>query len=402
MRADHAAQMAVEIMRRDVHLVHVRHGGDLQRLPEPVPHHVDDRHVHRVRLEIGLEVAAMGKRLAGRDRAHGAGADVGERIGIVGIDLEPGEVVRRDRIGDALEALGLEMEVDVQHQPHLGSDRVAERRHRALGGLGDAVVPVELGPARGAPEARAERDQATARIGGQDVGLERAEAARFHLLGVAGELVVAGDGGHAHLCRVANAVGAAMRPVQRDAVAHRAAEQRIDRDTERLPLDVEQRVLDRRDRLLVEAAARLPRRDMQARDDPLVGQRILADERGRQRGDDGGKSGAAEALIVFGPAGQTIIGGDLEEGEQPPTGVGLQGLDPGDPHLRLLRRAASMRRAGKHGGNSRTRRRRDWTSALIPCRMVRAKVHGSYEIGAARGAAWGQDRLGHGCGQRYR
>ena len=48
-----------------------------------------------------------------------------------------------------------------------------------------------------------------------------------------------------------------MRPVEPDALAHRAAQQLVDRDAERLRLDVEERVLDRADRLLDHAAARL-------------------------------------------------------------------------------------------------------------------------------------------------
>src|SRR5258707_12925182 len=47
---------------------------------------------------------------------------------------------------------------------------------------------------------------------------------------------------------IAHAVGAAMRPVDRDAVAQLAAEQLVDRHAQRLALDVQKRVLDRRDR----------------------------------------------------------------------------------------------------------------------------------------------------------
>ena len=48
---------------------------------------------------------------------------------------------------------------------------------------------------------------------------------------------------------VARAVGAAMRPVDLQPVAERAAEQLVDRHAQRLGLDVDQRVLDRGDRL---------------------------------------------------------------------------------------------------------------------------------------------------------
>ena len=45
------AEMAVEVVRRHVDLVGVRHRRDLDGLPDPIPGDVDDRHVHRVALE---------------------------------------------------------------------------------------------------------------------------------------------------------------------------------------------------------------------------------------------------------------------------------------------------------------------------------------------------------------
>ena len=59
---------------------------------------------------------------------------------------------------------------------------------------------------------------------------------------------------------MAGAVGAAMRPVELQPVAHRAAEQFIDRHAQRLGLDVDERIFDRGDRHLVDAARRLPGR----------------------------------------------------------------------------------------------------------------------------------------------
>jgi len=62
--ADCAAQMAVEIMRRDVDLVHVSHRGDFQRLVQSIPDHVDDCNVRGVVIEERLELAPTVQRLA--------------------------------------------------------------------------------------------------------------------------------------------------------------------------------------------------------------------------------------------------------------------------------------------------------------------------------------------------
>ena len=57
MRADQAAEMAVEIVRRDVDLVGVGHRRDLQRFEDAVPGHVDDRVIDRLLLEERPEIA---------------------------------------------------------------------------------------------------------------------------------------------------------------------------------------------------------------------------------------------------------------------------------------------------------------------------------------------------------
>ena len=65
MRVHHGAEMAVEIMRGDVDLEVFGGGGDLHRLPHPVPGRVDDRDVHRLFVEVGQEFAQAQQRLAG-------------------------------------------------------------------------------------------------------------------------------------------------------------------------------------------------------------------------------------------------------------------------------------------------------------------------------------------------
>src|SRR6266851_4082758 len=57
MRADQRAEMAVEIMRRDIDLVGVSHGRDLDRFEDTVPGYVDDRVIDRLVLKIRPELA---------------------------------------------------------------------------------------------------------------------------------------------------------------------------------------------------------------------------------------------------------------------------------------------------------------------------------------------------------
>src|SRR6185437_3375069 len=134
---------------------------------------------------------------------------------------------------------------------------------------------------------------------------------------------------------------------ERQALAHRAAEERANRHAQRLGLDVDQRVLDGADGLLVDAAGRLPRHRVERRGDALEGARILADQPLAQRADDGGEAAAAIALVIFRPADDAVIGGDLEEREDAPAGVAMQILDPRDAHDPSSRLAAPARSAAR-------------------------------------------------------
>ena len=67
--------------------------------------------------------------------------------------------IRRDRLGDLQEALGLEVIVDVEMQPHLGAGAGAERAQRVAHRLQRLAVDVQLRPARRAAEAGTEADQ---------------------------------------------------------------------------------------------------------------------------------------------------------------------------------------------------------------------------------------------------
>ena len=178
------------------------------------------------------------------DTAPPAGSAPETRI--PGVDLQPGHVEWRDRLGDLQIPLGLEMIVDVQVQTHLRTGAGAECAEQIAHRLQRLAVDVELWVAWRAAEAGPEVGQLLA-IERQDVGFQSFQSAPLHLGAQRGNIVVGAQRRHAHQLVVAHAVRPAMRPVHRDALAHRAAEQFVHRDTERLALDVEQRVLDRRD-----------------------------------------------------------------------------------------------------------------------------------------------------------
>ena len=136
-----------------------------------------------------------------------------------------------------------------------------------------------------------------------------------HFFADLGHVVVGADRRRADDVGIAHAVGAAMRPVDGNAVAQLAAEQLVHRHAQRLALDVEQRVLDGRDRLAHHAAARLRRLGGEHGIDQLDLHRVHADHVGHQRLDHAGEAGAAEALVELRPADDAVLGRDLEERE---------------------------------------------------------------------------------------
>ena len=97
-------------------------------------------------------------------------------------------------------------------------------------------------------------------------------------LRVAGEVVVGLQFRHAHQRGAAHAVGAEMRPIDRNALADRAAEQRGDGDAIGLAGDVQQGILDGGDGLLVEPAAGLAREDVKVLGHLLEPAGVTADQ----------------------------------------------------------------------------------------------------------------------------
>ena len=164
-----------------------------------------------------------------------------------------------------------------------------------------SLRPVQLRITLACAESRAIGGQRLAVVD-HHVGLARAVAAAFHFFGETREIVIARHPRHPEQLRIARAIAAAVRPVDGNALAHRTAEEIVDRHAERLALDVEQRVLDGGHGLAIDAAAGLHGLRPEMAVDQLDVARILADHHRRQRLDDPGEAVAAEALVVFRPA----------------------------------------------------------------------------------------------------
>ena len=257
------------------------------------------------------------------------------------VDLDPEQIVGLHGARHLQEALGFEVEVEIDQDVDVragalakGGQLIADRaEHVALG--------IELGEVVAAGEAG--RVQARTVVEQEDVGLERRVALGDHLPAGGDDVVERAQRRDLHRLGPGQAIGAAVRPVEADALAHRAAEQLVDGHAERLGLDVQKRVLDRADRLLDHAAARLAADRVEQRDHRLVGPRVHADDRGREVLDRGGHALAAERLVVLAPADQALIGADLEEVEAARPGIGVQAFERVIFKVPLLPRMTSCR-----------------------------------------------------------
>ena len=173
--------------------------------------------------------------------------------------------------------------------------------------------------------------------GDDDVGLEGAEALLHHLAAEVGDVVVRGQlrrPGHLPCPRPRRA---AVRPVGRDGVARRAAEELVDRDAQCLPFQVEQRVLDAGDGLGHDRAGALARGAVQIPVDRLHGPRVPPHHE-RCEVLDHSCQPARRAVRIgdLGPADQAVVSGDLEEDPRTPPGVAEQRLEGGDFHRRSI------------------------------------------------------------------
>ena len=118
-----------------------------------------------------------------------------------------------------------------------------------------------------------------------------------------------------------------MRPVERDRVARRAAEELVDGHAERLRLDVEERVLDAGDRLRDHGPGALPRMPVEIPVHPLP---RPADRVRRRRARDPPRfprdRGRPVRVRDLGPAHEPVVGRRLEEDPGSPAGVAEERL----------------------------------------------------------------------------
>jgi hypothetical protein len=164
------------------------------------------------------------------------------------------------------------------------------------------------------------------------VRLERRKTLLHHLPPRRHDVVEAPHRRETHQFRLLEAVGGAVRPIEADPLAERAAQEFVDRDAERPGLQIDQGVLDRADRLLVEATGGHPTHGMEQRDVRLDRTWVFTDDRRGQLLDHAGDAEATEALVVFPPADEPLIGRDFQEIESAVPAIGVQRLDRGDLH----------------------------------------------------------------------
>src|SRR5262249_18808337 len=124
---------------------------------------------------------------------------------------------------------------------------------------------------------------------------------------------------------------AAAGPVDRHALAHRAAEQVMDRDAERLAPDVETGIEDCAGGVLVEAARDRAGERIERGLDAADRARVLADQELAHAVDRGGDAGAA-MLLELRPAGEARVGAHLEERVDFPAAIDVKLLEFDDLH----------------------------------------------------------------------
>ena len=125
---------------------------------------------------------------------------------------------------------------------------------------------------------------------------------------------------------------AAVRPIDPQSVTLLAAEELIHRYIEGFAFDVQERVLERRDRLRIDPARGLPRRRIEPRERRVVGKRIGTFHERRELFDHFGSAPTAVAFVVLAVTHDPFVGGDLAVGEDAPAGVRMEGIDLGDFH----------------------------------------------------------------------
>ena len=137
---DEGRKVRVVVVRRAVDLERLGEVGDLLRLVEAVPDHVDRRDVHPARFEIRAEATARVEVLARADRHGRDVADVGERGRIEEVDLEPEQIERLQRLRDPHAAFRLEVEVEVDDRARVAPSPLGKRLEQPHERVGDLLA----------------------------------------------------------------------------------------------------------------------------------------------------------------------------------------------------------------------------------------------------------------------
>src|SRR3954453_16383153 len=245
-------------------------------------------------------------------------ADVTERFRIETVDLDPEHVEVRDGAQDLQIALGLGVEVAVKQDVDVGACTVPDRFQMHAQIAQDFAIEVDLGS-----EGRAEARSPTGRFAviiGEDVGLERGE---LLLADLASDCLDAVEVLNRRLVpgRMIDPPRCAMRPIDPDMVADLAAEQFVAGHTETLRLGVEQRILDRAERLRHYAAGGGTRGREQLCVYALVPEDVLPHDAGGQALDRSADARRAEALVELAPSDDAVLGRQLDEVVVSPAGV---------------------------------------------------------------------------------
>ncbi len=250
------------------------------------------------------------------------------------VGLQPEQAQRLQPIGQLAQAFGAEAEVDVQHQAHVRPRPFAEGLQEFDDRIeqGRITVAAQLKPR---PEARIGHPRPLA-VEQHRVGLQRPVAAPFHL---GAQLTDVSQVAHRLAANVlrkqfwqGRAERAAVGPVERNALAHRSAEQPVDRQSRRLAGDVQAAMLDGGDGLVHEAAGGHAGLGPEVGADPRPCLRIPADHPLGQLADDAAEAGVPARLVELRPADQALVGGQLQERDRPPAAIRVQVLKAGDAH----------------------------------------------------------------------
>ena len=327
----HRGEVRVVVVGRAVELVALGEQGDIAGAGEALPGDVDHHVVHGARFEVGAVVADGVEVFAGGDGDAGLASDVGERLGLVHVDLDPHHLELFERLadlaGDERRAVEVEVERDLHIGPGAGLERadvfgnVAQQR-----GDGVAVEVVDAAPAGSVDAGRV--------AGEDDVGLEGVEALLADFDAEGGDVVHRAQRRRADQLVAAGAGGAAVGPVDHLALAGGAAEEGVDGHAEGFALDVPEGELDAGDGFGGDAAGRLAGEAVHVPVAGLDGERVAA-EQDRLHVLDGSDDAVGVASVGhFAVAGDALVGADGDELPGPPAGVDDEGFDFADLHGR--------------------------------------------------------------------